>query len=65
MKGRTREERAGLGGRDSVSEILILPDGKILAHNVSVAMAGVLAELDPTDAEMSWRANRLKHELPN
>ena len=40
----------------SVSEILILADGKILAHNLSPAMAGVLAALDPADAAMSRRA---------
>ena len=50
------------------SEILILPDGKILAHNITPIMAKVLSELDPDDDAMQRRAepeNNLKHELPN
>lgn len=50
------------------SEILILPDGKILAHNLTPEVAQVLAELNPADAAMCRRANRknnLNHELPN
>ena len=39
-----------------MSEILILPDGKIFAHNITPAMAGVLAELDPEDKPMRQRA---------
>jgi len=62
MKSRRREDRTGLR---AVSEILILPNGKILAHNLSTAMAGVLAELDPADEGMNRRAKLLKHELPN
>jgi len=51
-----------------LSEILILSDGKIFAHNITLAMARVLAELNPEDAAMNRRATRkntLKHELPN
>ena len=50
------------------SEFLILPDGKILAHNITPMMAKILSELDPKDAAMNRRANQknnLKHELPN
>jgi hypothetical protein len=52
----------------SLSEMLILPDGKILAHNVTPQMAQVLMELNPADKAMSRRATRkntLKHELSN
>ncbi|MGC9943059.1 MAG: hypothetical protein ABSE48_14610 [Verrucomicrobiota bacterium] len=42
----------------SVSEILILADGKIFAHNITPAMAGVLSELDPSDEAMNQRARR-------
>lgn len=42
-------------GRSS-AEILILPDGRILAHNITPAVAAVLAELDPADAPMRIRA---------
>jgi hypothetical protein len=38
------------------SEILILPDGKILAHNITPEMARVLAELNPEDKPMRQRA---------
>ena len=50
-----------------VSEILILPDGKILAHNITPVMARVLADLNPADPDMSRRSlrhNDLQHELP-
>lgn len=50
----------------SLSEMLILPDGRILAHNITPEMAQVLAELNPTDEAMNRRAlrkNPLKHEL--
>jgi hypothetical protein len=50
----------------AVSEILILPDGKILAHNLSPAMAGILAELDPADETMRLRATQnTPHEIPD
>jgi hypothetical protein len=50
------------------SEFLILPDGKILAHNITPAAAKILSALNPADAAMKQRAgqkNNLKHELPN
>lgn len=43
-----------------VSEILILPGGKILAHNLTPGMAAVLAELNPEDQAMNRRALREK-----
>ena len=42
----------------SNSEILILPDGKILAHNITPVLAGILTELNPDDEVMSRRAVR-------
>jgi hypothetical protein len=45
-------------GRSS-AEILILPDGRILAHNITPAVAAVLAELDPADEPMRLRAAAL------
>jgi hypothetical protein len=68
MKAPMTKKRTKLSAKKSVSEILILADGKILAHNISPVMAGVLAELNPADEAMSRRAlrkNILKHELPN
>jgi hypothetical protein len=62
MKNRHRQINA-----DS-SEVLILPDGRILAHNITPEMASVLGELNPDDQAMKRRAKQksiLKHELPN
>jgi hypothetical protein len=50
------------------SEFLILPDGRILAHNLTPAVAKILSELNPADEAMSRRsrpATTLKNELPN
>jgi hypothetical protein len=40
------------------SEILILSNGKILAHNITPEMAAVLCELDPQNKSMRQRAGR-------
>ncbi len=48
-------------------ELLILPTGKILAHNLTPELARVLAQLDPGDRAMNRRARPKKfskHELP-
>lgn len=42
-------------GQDS-GELLILPDGRILAHNITPALARLLTELDPADEAMRARA---------
>lgn len=62
MRSNLRKAETGL------SEIMILADGKIFAHNITPEMARVLAELNPADAAMSRRAlrkNTFKNELPN
>ena len=38
-----------------MSELLIMPDGKIYAHNLTPEMAAVLAELNPGDDEIKQR----------
>ena len=38
------------------SELLILPDGRILVHNLIPAMAALLHQLDPGDRSMIKRA---------
>jgi len=43
----------------SSAEILILPDGRILAHNITPAVAAVLAGLAPDDEPMRLRAASL------
>jgi hypothetical protein len=50
------------------SEILILPNGKILAHNLTRRLARVLVKLNPHDRGMTRRAvmkKNSKHGLPN
>jgi hypothetical protein len=37
-------------------ELLILPDGRILVHNLTPLLARVLCELDPSDQLMRERA---------
>ncbi len=47
------------------AELLILPDGRILAHNLTPEVAAVLRELNPDDEQMKQRAVRPKRdELP-
>jgi hypothetical protein len=41
---------------EQVNELLILDDGRILAHNLTPAMAELLADLDPNDVAMRERA---------
>ncbi len=38
------------------TELLILPDGRILVHNLTPAMAALLHELDPAGQTMIDRA---------
>lgn len=38
------------------TELLILPDGRILVHNLTPVMAALLRELDPRDRSMKDRA---------
>ena len=37
------------------SEVLIMPDGKIYAHNLTPEMARVLSELNPADKSIQQR----------
>jgi hypothetical protein len=39
---------------------LILPDGRVLAHNISPVMAGVLVKLEPANEAMNRRATANK-----
>ena len=41
----------------STTELLLLPDGQILVHNLTPAMAALLAEFNPADEPMRERAN--------
>jgi hypothetical protein len=39
-----------------IGELLILPDGRILVHNLTPLLARVLSELNPSDQFMRERA---------
>jgi len=49
-------------GKDQVSELLILPDGRILVHNLTQTFAGLLHELNPNAEQITSRV--LHHSLP-
>jgi hypothetical protein len=57
MKFSANKTGRKLSAKNSTSEILVLPDGRIFAHNISPVMATVLADLNPADAAMRRRAN--------
>ncbi len=40
---------------NQVSELLILPDGRILVHNLTRTFAELLSELNPNDEQISSR----------
>ena len=46
--------------RPRTAELLILADGRILARNLTPALARVLREVNPDDAGMSRRAGEFK-----
>jgi hypothetical protein len=43
----------------ATSEVLVLPDGQILVHNLTPGMAELLAALNPADPTMRDRAQAL------
>jgi hypothetical protein len=68
MRPETKYKRHASRPGEPISEILILPDGRIFVHNLSPAMAGLLAEFNPADEAMNRRAKRtntLNHGFPN
>jgi hypothetical protein len=68
MSTQTKYKQQASCPEQPVSEILILPDGRIFVHNLSPMMAGLLAEFNPTDEAMCRRAtrnNNLNHGLSN
>lgn len=46
---------------DLVSELLILPDGRVLVHNLTPAFADLLHELNPDDGQIRPRAQQTTH----
>ena len=55
------------------SELLILPDGRILVHNLTPTFADLLCELNPDEEQIASRGSQVKdnasriksHELPD
>jgi len=47
MKKHRAKKGCASPGKNQVSELLILPDGQILVHNLTPAFAGLLAGLNP------------------
>jgi hypothetical protein len=45
------------------SELLLLPDGRILAHNLTQRFAELLHELNPGDEQISSRI--IRHSSPD
>jgi hypothetical protein len=45
---------------ESMTEILIQPDGSILAHNITPAMAEVMLEICPEDSALRQRVQAQK-----
>ena len=41
------------------TELLIMPDGRILVHNLTQPFAELLRELNPNEEQISSRANRI------
>jgi len=74
VSGLSETGRAG-DRRDGAltSDILLLPDGRILVHHLTRPMAALLRRLDPEDKQISQRIRRSRikhhasrsHELPN
>jgi hypothetical protein len=46
---------ADLPKPELLSELLIMPDGKVYAHNLTPEMAAVLSELNPEDENIKRR----------
>jgi hypothetical protein len=45
---------------EATTEFLILPDGRLMVHNLTPTMAALLSELDPEDELMRRRSNTLR-----
>jgi len=58
MKTRPNKTHHKSAGESQVSELLILPDGQILVHNLTPAFAGLLHELNPDAEQIASRVTR-------
>jgi hypothetical protein len=62
MKSRRKSDQTAEGAE--TSELLLLPDGRVFAHNITTAMAAVLYELNCQDEQLSPRS-RAAGQLPS
>ena len=51
----TESKTSASPARELTSEVLILPDGRVLAHDLTATFADLLSELDPQDEHISRR----------
>ena len=58
MKKHRIKKNCDPSGKSQTSELLIMPDGRILVHNLTPAFAGLLHELNPYDEQISSRLSR-------
>jgi len=68
MKTRPNKTHHKSAGESQVSELLILPDGRILVHNLTPAFAGLLTGLNPDCEQIASRLTSQaskNHELPD
>lgn len=49
------------GDAETVTRLLLLPDGRVLAHNLTPWMAQILQQLAPGDLILEQRQRRLRH----
>ena len=50
-----QNENSSVAKAELMSELLIMPDGKIYAHNLTPEMAAILSELNPDDEAIKQR----------
>jgi len=63
MKKHRPKKGSASPGNEQVSELLILPDGRILVHNLTQPFADLLHELNPGDEQITSRITH--HASPN
>jgi len=68
MKRRRPAKNGGSASESQMSELLILPGGRILVHNLTRPFAELLHQVNPTDEQFASRITHhasQPHELPN
>jgi hypothetical protein len=60
-----KESKSSAGRElELTSEVLILPDGQVLAHNLTAAFADLLSELNPHEESVNRRRNLIQETNP-